>query len=388
MPDGTRRPSLGVLARFVRSESAGGFVMIAVALVAFLCANSSPLSPAYFSLRDLRIGAGGLEKPLVLWVNDGLMALFFFLVGLEIKREVLAGRLSSPKDASLAVFAAVGGMVVPAAVYLAINAGGEGVGGWGVPMATDVAFALAVLSLLGSGVPAALKVLLAALAIVDDVGAIVVIAVFYAEGLNPLSLLLSLAVVGAAFAYGALGGRRIPVLAVLGAVAWFFMLRSGVHATIAGVLLAAATPMGGGAERETDDGPLHRLEGGLAPWVAYFILPAFALLNAGVPISGGSGLFTPVALGVALGLLVGMPLGVLGACWLAARLRLASLPEGVGWGAWRAWGCWPGSGSPSPSSSRGSPSPEAAPSSTRPGSAPSRPPRSPPCWVWCCWVGG
>ncbi len=151
-------------------------------------------------MRDLRIGAGGLEKPLVLWVNDGLMALFFFAVGLEIKREVLAGRLSSPKDASLAGFAAVGGMVVPAGIYLAINAGGEGAVGWGVPMATDVAFALAVLSLLGSGVPAALKVLLAAVAVVDDVGAIVVIAVFYAEGLNPLSLLLSLAVVGAAFA--------------------------------------------------------------------------------------------------------------------------------------------------------------------------------------------
>jgi NhaA family Na+:H+ antiporter len=177
-----------LLVGFVRSESAGGFLMIAFGLLAFLWANSSPLSPAYFSLRDVRIGAGGLEKPLVLWVNDGLMALFFLLVGLEIKREVVAGRLSSPRDASLAVFAAVGGMVVPTAVYLAINAGGEGAGGWGVPMATDVTFDLAVLSLLGSGVPATFKVLLTALAIVDDVGAIAVIAVFYAEGLNRSSL--------------------------------------------------------------------------------------------------------------------------------------------------------------------------------------------------------
>jgi NhaA family Na+:H+ antiporter len=317
--------------------------MIAFGLLAFLWANSSPLSPAYFSLRDVRIGAGGLEKPLVLWVNDGLMALFFFLVGLEIKREVVAGRLSSPRDASLALFAAVGGMVVPAAVYLAINAGGEGAGGWGVPMATDVAFALAVLSLLGSGVPATLKVLLTALAIVDDVGAIVVIAVFYAEGLNLPSLLLSLGMVGAALAYGASGGRRVPILAVLGVVAWFFMLRSGVHATIAGVLLAVATPMGKGAEAEGAS-PLRRIERGLGPWVAFLVLPVFALFNAGVPLPGGGELLTQVALGVLLGLLVGKPLGVLGACWIATRLKLASLPEGVGWGGMAGLGMLAGIG--------------------------------------------
>jgi NhaA family Na+:H+ antiporter len=226
MADGIRTRLVHLLGKLVRTESAGGFIMIAFSVFAFLWANSSLLSPAYFSLRDVEIGVGVLEKPLVLWVNDGLMTLFFFLVGLEIKREVLAGRLSSPRDASLAVFAALGGMIVPAVVYLAINAGGEGIGGWGVPMATDVAFALAVLSLLGSRVPASLKVLLTALAIVDDVGPIAVIAVFYFEGLELPSLFGSLVVVGAAFAYGAQGGRRIPVFALLGVVAWFFMLRS------------------------------------------------------------------------------------------------------------------------------------------------------------------
>jgi len=314
--------------------------MIVSGLVAFVWANS-PWAFAYVALSDTHLGLGfgewRVEESLVEWVNDGLMAVFFFVVGLEIKREFLQGQLSSPRDASLAVFAALGGMAVPIACYLVINWGGAGMSGWGVPMATDAAFALSVIALLGSRTPASLKVVLTALAIVDDAIAIMVIAVFYAKGIDPLSLGLSLGVVAAAFVYGRLlGGRSILLLAVFGVVAWFFMLHSGVHATIAGVLMALVTPMGRDDQQEEEGprgGPLHRLEHGLDPWVAYLILPVFALLNAGVSLTGGGGLFTPVALGVIVGLLLGKPVGVLGLSFLATRLGWASLPEGVGWGS-------------------------------------------------------
>ena len=353
--------------KFVHSESAGGLSLIAAAIVAFIWANS-PWAPGYFALREISFGIGfgdfNLEKPLLLWVNDGLMAFFFFLVGLEIKREILVGELSSPQDAFLAVAAALGGMVVPAAIYAAVNWGGEGINGWGIPMATDIAFALGMMALLGNRVPLSLKVFLTALAIVDDLGAVLVIALFYTEEINALNLLVTLGALGLAFAYGRFGGRNLKVLAFFGVVVWFFVLQSGIHATVAGVLLALATPMkrkiapenlrdelkAGLEHGEFEEvevkvanlervlgnaqSPLHRLEHLLHPWVAFLILPIFALLNAGVDLGGGGGALTePIALGVVLGLLLGKPLGVLVFSWLAIKLGLASLPEGVDWGA-------------------------------------------------------
>ncbi|MDP8950990.1 MAG: Na+/H+ antiporter NhaA, partial [Actinomycetota bacterium] len=345
---------------------AGGITLIAAALLAFAWANS-PFAPGYFALQETPFGIGvggfGLEKPLLLWVNDGLMAVFFFLVGLEIKREVSVGELANPRDAALAVIAALGGVVVPASIYAAVNWGGEGIAGWGVPMATDIAFALGVMALLGSRVPLSLKVFLTALAIVDDLIAVSVIALFYTAGVDLLSLALSLGVLALTFAYGRRGGRNLRGFAVLGLLVWFFMLQSGVHATVAGVLFALIIPMNrkispedlrdelrSGIERgefeevetkvanlervlEDAQSPLHRLEHSLHPWVAFLVMPVFALFNAGVSLTGGGGLANPVALGVLLGLLVGKPVGVLGASWLAVRMGWASLPQGASWGA-------------------------------------------------------
>ena len=349
---------------FVRSESAGGVTLIAAAIVAFLWANS-PLSPGYFVLREtylgFDLGGWGFEKPLLLWVNDGLMAVFFFLVGLEIKREVSAGELSDPRDATLAVAAALGGMAVPAAIYATINWGGEGVGGWGVPVATDIAFALGMMALLGNRVPLSLKVFLTALAIVDDLGAVLLIALFYTERISLFNLIASLGVLGLAFAYGRSGGRNLKVFTFLGVVVWFFVLQSGVHATVAGVLLALIIPIKrkippgdlreelraslenqrfeevevkvANLERVLGDAqsPLHRLEHLLHPWVAFLVLPIFALFNAGLSLGGGGGLLNPVTVGTFLGLLVGKPVGVLAFSWAATQLGWASLPEGVGW---------------------------------------------------------
>ena len=367
MRSGTIRRLLSPFEEFVRSESAGGITLIAAAVVAFVWANS-PLAPAYSAMRDIHLGVGfaGLEfdESLLHWVNDGLMALFFFLVGLEIKREVLTGELSAPRDAALAVMAALGGMVVPAGIYAAINWGGEGIGGWGVPVATDIAFALGVMALLGSRVPLSLKVFLTALAIVDDLGAVLLIAFFYTGEISLANLAVALVALALALVYGRLGGRNLRVFALLGIVAWFFVFQSGVHATVAGVLLALVIPLQRkispdslkedlragleGAkfeevevevahlERVLEDAqsPLHRLEHSLHPWAAFLVLPLFALFNAGVSLGGageGAGLLNPVTVGVFLGLLVGKPVGILAASWFATRLGIASLPQGVGW---------------------------------------------------------
>ena len=349
---------------FARSESAGGITLIVAALLAFLWANS-PLSPAYFALREIYVGFGiggwNLEKPLVLWVNDGLMVLFFFLVGLEIKREVSVGELSEPRDAVLAVVAALGGVVVPGAIYVAVNWGSEGIGGWGVPVATDIAFALGMMALLGDRVPLSLKVFLTALAIVDDLVAVLLIALFYTDEISLFNLVASLGALALAFAYGRGGGRNLKVFAFLGVIAWFFVLQSGIHATVAGVLLALAIPIKrkvapedlrdelrsslesqrfeeaevkvANLERvlENTQSPLHRLEHLLHPWVAFLVLPIFALFNAGVSLGGGGGVLNSVTTGVFLGLLLGKPLGVLAFAWLATRLGWASLPEGASW---------------------------------------------------------
>lgn len=351
--------------------------MIAASILAFAWANS-PWAPGYFALRETYFGFGlgewGLEKPLLLWVNDGFMALFFFLVGLEIKREVLVGELSSPRDTILPVVAALGGMVAPAAIYLALNWGGEGVDGWGVPVATDIAFALGMMALLGDRVPLSLKVFLTALAIVDDLGAVLIIALFYTDEVSLSNLAFSLGALALAFAYGRSGGRNLKVLAFFGVLVWFFVLQSGVHATVAGVLLALVTPLKrkippedlreelrAGLERgkfeevevkvanlervlEDAQSPLHRLEHSLHPWVAFLVLPVFALFNAGLSLAGGGGVTNPVALGALLGLLLGKPVGVLVFSWLAVRMGWASLPEGVNWRAMAGAGLLAGIG--------------------------------------------
>ncbi|WP_018461958.1 Na+/H+ antiporter NhaA [Thermus oshimai] len=352
-----------LLDQFLESESKGGVLLFLAALIAFLVANS-PLSPAYFGLKETPLGVGvgdwKLEKPLVLWINDLLMAFFFLLVGLEIKRELLQGELKDPRRAGLAVAAALGGMVAPALVYLAFNWGGEGLRGWGVPMATDIAFALGVLALLGSRVPLALKVFLTALAIVDDLGAVLVIALFYTETLNLGALGWAALFLGLAFLANRLGVRALPVYMVLGLFLWYFTLKSGVHATLAGVLLALAVPLtralplpelhqelremahedpealegaleGLEASLARAQSPLHRLEHLLHPWVAYLVLPLFAFFNAGVALEGVA--LGPVALGAFFGLLLGKPLGILLFAFLAVKSGLAQLPEGVGWKA-------------------------------------------------------
>lgn len=352
-----------LLDQFLESEAKGGVLLFLAALLAFALSNS-PFASAYFALREvplsLQIGSWRLEKDLLHFVNDFLMAIFFLLVGLELKRELLSGELKEPRRAALAIAAALGGMITPALIYVVLNAGGPGAAGWGVPMATDIAFALGVLALLGRRVPLGLKVFLTALAIVDDLGAVLVIALFYTAKLNLTALAAALAVYAVLLGIGRLGVKNLLPYLVLGLVLWYFVLQSGVHATVAGVLLALAIPLGRGmplpafqnriraaassdpealeAELESLESaaaeaqsPLHRLEHRLHPWVAYAILPIFAFMNAGVALSGMA--FGPVALGAFLGLVIGKPLGILAFSYLAVRAGLAQLPSGVGWSA-------------------------------------------------------
>jgi Na+:H+ antiporter, NhaA family len=356
---------------FIRTESAGGIVLVVAAVVAFGWANS-PWREAYFALKDfpLSIEAGNfvLEKHLVHWVNDLLMALFFFLVGLEIKRELLVGELAGWQQAALPAAAALGGMAVPASIYAAFNWAGPGAPGWGVPMATDIAFAVGLLGLLGQRVPLPLKVFLLALAIVDDLGAVAVIAVLYTQSLDLNALLTAIAVWGIALFYGRARVTRPIVYVLLGLVVWYFMDASGVHPTVAGVLMAFAIPIrhGMGAselrhetwaalnqgdfeqvegkmahlERILEQGQslLHRLERSLGPYVAFGVMPVFALFNAGVSLVDDqagilAALTSPILLGVLLGLVVGKPVGIVGFAWLAVRSGIAKLPEGGDWKA-------------------------------------------------------
>ncbi|MCB2087268.1 MAG: Na+/H+ antiporter NhaA, partial [Sphingomonadaceae bacterium] len=260
---------------------------------------------------------------------DGLMALFFFLVGLEVKREVLDGQLASWKQASLPLFAAIGGMAAPALVFLWINAGSpENASGWAIPAATDIAFALGVLALMGNRVPVALKALLLAIAVIDDIGAIAIIAIFYSENIQPGMLIGAGAVLAVMMALGRAGVARNWPYVLLGIILWVLVLKSGVHATLAGVAAAMAIPMTAGTER-----PLERMEHGLHPWVAFFIVPVFALANAGVSLAGleMSDLLAPLPLGIALGLVLGKQLGILGLSWIAVKAGMASLPDDVNW---------------------------------------------------------
>jgi len=320
---------------FFEHQAAGGIVLMLAAVLA-LGLDNSPLAWVYDALLKtpvvVQIGALELNKPLLLWINDGLMAIFFFLVGLEIKREVVEGRLSNMRQAGLPVLAAAGGMVVPALIFIVLNLDDPAaLKGWAIPAATDIAFALGVLALLGPRVPPALKVFLLALAIIDDLGAIVIIALFYTSNLS-LSV-LGIAAVGIvllAYMNHRNVTRVVPYLLV-GLVVWVCVLKSGVHATLAGVAVALFIPL-----RATNDeghSPLKELEHGLAPWVAFGIMPIFAFANAGVSLQGLalSDLLAGIPLGIALGLFVGKQLGIMVFVWAGVKLGIARLPDGVSW---------------------------------------------------------
>ncbi len=318
---------------FLEQESAGGIVLIVSALLALVIANTAA-AEAYFATLEahlvLSYGSFAIDKPLLLWINDGLMAIFFFLIGLEVKREVLEGQLSSWDKASLPLVAAIGGMVVPAAIYIALNWNSPGtIDGWAIPAATDIAFALGILSLLGPRVPVALKALLLAIAVIDDIGAIAIIALFYSGELK-LDMLLSAGVtLVVLMGIGrARFGSRIPYV-LLTVLMWVFVLKSGVHATLAGVAAAFTVPM----VSRRGERLLEKMEHGLHNWVAFLIIPIFGFANAGVTLVGlsPSDLLAPLPLGIALGLLIGKQLGIFGFAWLAVKAGIATLPARTGW---------------------------------------------------------
>jgi len=316
------------LRRFLDAQSSAGLVLMAAAALALIIANS-PLGPGYEAFLHTYVGPLSLGH----WINDGLMAVFFLFVGLEIKREMLDGQLSTWPRRALPGIAAAGGMAVPALVYLAFNPGPTAQG-WAIPAATDIAFALGVISLLGKRVPASLKVFLTALAIIDDLGAVVIIALFYTADISLPDLAGAAAVVGLLIAMNRLGVRRLLFYLLLGAVLWMLVLRSGIHATLAGVILALTIPLQGtpGHPDEEHSSPLHRLEHALNLPVGFVVVPIFGLANAGVPFLGlpAEALAAPVTLGVGLGLLIGKVVGVLGSAFLAIRLGLADMPAYAG----------------------------------------------------------
>ncbi|TRD11049.1 Na+/H+ antiporter NhaA [Erythrobacter insulae] len=323
----------GALKDFLKQESAGGIVLIVAAALALIIANT-PLATGYFGTLETKLnlsyGAFEINKPLLLWINDGLMAIFFFLIGLEVKREILEGQLSSWDKASLPLIAAIGGMAIPALIFVGFNWDSpETVSGWAIPAATDIAFALGILSLLGPRVPVALKALLLAVAVIDDIGAITIIAIFYSGELK-LDMLMGAAITFAVLA--AIGrakfGSRIPYV-LLTVLMWVFVLKSGVHATLAGVAAAFCVPMvSRKGERLLED-----MEHGLHSWVAFLIIPIFGFANAGVSLVGISpaDLLAPLPLGIALGLLIGKQIGIFGFAYVGVKMGFAKLPENVGW---------------------------------------------------------
>lgn len=320
---------------FFRMESASGIFLMFAAALAMILANS-PLSVWYDLIIDtpvqVSIGELVVAKPLLLWINDGLMAIFFFLVGLELKREVIEGELSQMRKVVLPGFGAIGGMVVPAAIYLIINSGdNSATSGWAIPAATDIAFALGILSLLGSRVPISVKIFLTSLAIFDDIGAIIIIAAFYTDQISFLSLLVAGLCVPALFALNRYGVSARTLYLAIGVVMWVAMLKSGVHATLTGVILALFIPM-----RDKNDPnarPLQDWEHDLHSLVAFAILPIFAFANAGISLAGVGfeQVMHGVPLGITLGLFLGKQIGVFGMCWIAIKLKLTDMPEGMNW---------------------------------------------------------
>ncbi len=328
---------MNALEEFIKKESSSGIVLIFITILALFLQNSA-FSSAYSSFLqthvEIRFGSFEIAKPLYLWVNDGLMAIFFFLIGLEVKREVLEGHLSSMKQAILPIIAAIGGMVVPAIVFALINYGDEfAMRGWAIPTATDIAFALGILSLLGKRVPISLKIFLMALAIMDDLGAIVIIALFYTSDLSTLSIIMALFLLVVLFVMNRMGVAKKAAYILVGIVLWVSVLKSGVHATLAGVALAFMIPLKSKRKDQKEFSMLKELEHDLHYWVAFLILPLFAFVNAGVNLDGISldEMLGSVPLGIMLGLFIGKQLGVFGFSWIAIKLGLAKLPENANW---------------------------------------------------------
>ncbi len=322
---------------FLKHESSSGILLIVATSLALLLSNTSlaSLYEAFLHLPvSIRIGSLHLDKSLYHWVNDGLMAIFFLLIGLEVKRETIQGRLSSIRQIALPSIAAIGGMAVPAAIYLAWNNQNPiAINGWAIPTATDIAFALGILSLLGNRVPTSLKIFLMALAIIDDLGAIVIIAIFYTTDLSILSIAMAGLSLIALIALNRFGITRKSAYFMLGTILWVSVLKSGVHATLAGVILALTIPLHGKNEKNEDISPAKALEHGLHVWVAFLILPLFAFVNAGVNIGdiSLSQMTASVPMGIMFGLFVGKQLGVFGFSWIAIKMKWAVLPEGASW---------------------------------------------------------
>lgn len=320
---------------FLKQQSAGGVLLLIAAALALWIENS-PLAWLYDALLEtpveVRVGALQVAKPLLLWINDGLMAVFFLLIGLEVKREILEGDLSTPAQILLPGVGAVGGMLVPALFYVALNRGDPvAMNGWAIPTATDIAFALGVLAVLGPRVPPALRVFLMALAIFDDLGAIIIIALFYSGDLSTPSLMIAAVAVAGLLVLNLVGVTRLAPYVLVGILLWVAVLKSGVHATLAGVVLGFAIPLRD--RRDPNHSPLRHLEHELHPWVAFFVVPLFAFANAGVSLEGLSlqSLLAPVPLGIATGLFLGKQVGVMLFCGALIRLGWARLPEGATW---------------------------------------------------------
>ncbi len=318
---------------FINNEASGGIILVVAALLALLLANS-PLSTHYMTFLEIPVvvqfGNFEIAKPLVLWINDGLMALFFFVVGLEIKRELFYGQLSSIEQIILPFVAAVAGIAVPAFIFLSFNSNDPiASSGWAIPSATDIAFALGIFILFGKHLPASLKLFLLSVAILDDIGAVVIIALFYSQELSTTSLLIAAVGMVALFALNRFKIDSKTPYILIATIVWAAVLKSGVHATLAGFAVAWFIPM----KSNKSESMSHHMEHSLHPWIAFLVLPLFAFANAGVSLTEAPGeqLFTPLSIGIILGLFIGKQLGIFGACWLAVKLKLCQLPEQVNW---------------------------------------------------------
>ncbi len=329
--------SLNIIEGFIKKESSAGILLIIVTIVALLLENTH-FSAMYNSFLhthvEIRFGDLQIAKPLLLWVNDGLMAVFFFLIGLEVKREVMEGHLSSVKQVALPGIAALGGMIVPALIFIVINQSESfAMNGWAIPTATDIAFALGILSLLGNRVPISLKIFLMALAIIDDLGAIIIIAIFYTTDLSTVSIVISSISLIILFIMNRMGVTKKAAYVLVGIVLWVSVLKSGVHATLAGVALAFLIPLNSTGKDGKKFSIAKEMEQDLHYWVAFMILPLFAFVNAGVDLKGIliSDMVGPVPMGIMLGLFIGKQVGVFGFSWLAIKFGWASLPKDSNW---------------------------------------------------------